>query len=82
MKFFKIFLATLLAMVVGTVLSWVLCLIVFVGMAGSMGQTTKAVITPQTIVKIDLAENITEAPTKNPMAGFDYNTMTMAKTTH
>ena len=32
MKFFKIFLATLLAMVVGTVLSWVLCLIVFAGM--------------------------------------------------
>ena len=82
MKFFKIFLATLLAMVVGTVLSWALCLIVFVGMAGSMGQTTKAVITPQTIVKIDFAENITEAPTKNPMAGFDYNTMTMAKSTH
>ena len=82
MKFFKIFLATLLAIVVGTVLSWVLCVIVFVGMAGSMGQTTKAVITPQTIVKIDLAENITEAPTKNPMAGFDYTSMTMAKTTH
>lgn len=82
MKFFKIFLATLLAMVVGTVLSWVLCLIVFVGMAGSMGQTTKAVITPQTIVKIDFAENITEAPTKNPMAGFDYTTMTMPKNTH
>ena len=82
MKFFKIFLATLLAMVVGTVLSWVLCLIVFVGMAGSMGQTTKAVITPQTIVKIDFAENITEAPTKNPMAGFDYTSMTMAKSTH
>ena len=82
MKFFKVFLATLLAMVVGTVLSWVLCLVIFAGMAGSMGQTTKAVITPQTIMKIDLAENISEAPTKNPMAGFDYNTMTMAKTTH
>ena len=82
MKFLKIFLATLLAMVVGTVLSWVLCLIIFVGMAGSMGQTTKAVITPQTIVKIDFAENISEAPTKNPMAGFDYKTMTMEKSTH
>lgn len=82
MKFFKIFLATLLAMIVGSVLSWVLCLIVFVGMAGSMGQTTKAVITPQTIVKIDFAENITEAPAKNPMAGFDYTTMTMAKSNH
>ena len=82
MKFLKIFLATLLAMVVGTVLSWVLCIIVFVGMAGSMGKTTQAVITPQTIVKIDFAENISEAPTKNPMAGFDYTTMTMPKNTH
>ena len=82
MKFFKIFLATLLAMVVGTVLSWVLCLVIFAGMAGSMGQVTKAVITPQTIVKIDLAENISEAPTKNPMAGFDYTSMTMPKNTH
>ena len=82
MKFFKIFLASLLALIVGTVLSFVLCIVIFVGMAGSMGQTTQAVITPQTIVKIDFAENITEAPTKNPMAGFDYNTMTMAKSTH
>ena len=82
MKFFKIFLAALLAMIVCTVLSWVLCIIVFVGMAGSMGKTTQAVITPQTIVKIDFAENISEAPTKNPMAGFDYTTMTMPKNTH
>lgn len=82
MKFFKIFLATLLAMVVGTVLSWVLCLVIFVGMAGSMEGNTQAVITPQTIVKIDLAENISEAPTKNPMAGFDFATMTMPKSTH
>ena len=82
MKFFKVFLATLLAMVVGTVLSWVLCLVVFAGMAGSMGKTSQAVLTPQTIVKIDLAENISEAPTKNPMAGFDYTSMTMPKNTH
>ena len=82
MRFFKIFLATLLAMVVGTLLSWVLCLVIFAGMAGTMGQTTQAVITPQTIVKIDFAENISEAPLKNPMAGFDYATMTMAKNTH
>ncbi len=82
MKFFKIFLATLLAMVVGTVLSWVVCLVIFAGMAGTMGQTTQAVITPQTIVKIDFAENISEAPLKNPMAGFDYASMTMPKNTH
>ena len=82
MKFLKIFLATLLAMIVGSVLSWVLCIVVFAGMVGSMGQTTQAVITPQTIVKIDFAESISEAPTKNPMAGFDYTTLTMPKHTH
>ena len=82
MKFLKIFLATLLAMVVGTILSWVLCLVIFVGMAGSMGNTTQATITPQTIVKIDFAENISDAPTKNPMAGFDYATMSVAKSTN
>ena len=82
MKFFKIFLASLLALVVGTVLSFVLCIMIFVGMAGTMSQTTKAIITPQTIVKIDFAENISEAPAKNPMAGFNYTTMTMPKNTH
>lgn len=82
MRFFKIFLATLLAMVVGTLLSWVLCLVIFAGMAGTMGQTTQAVITPQTIVKIDFAENISEAPLKNPMAGFDYASLTMPKNTN
>ena len=82
MKFFKVFLASLLALVVGTVLSFVLCIVIFAGMAGSMGKTTQAVITPQTIVKIDFAESISEAPAKNPLAGFDYGTMTMAKTSH
>ena len=82
MKFFKVFLASLLALVVGTVLSFVLCIMIFVGIAGTMSQTTKAIITPQTIVKIDFAENISEAPAKNPMAGFDYTTMTMPKNTH
>ena len=82
MKFLKVFFATLLAMIVGTVISWVLCIAVFAGMVGSMGQVTKATITPQTIVKIDFAENIADAPTKNPMAGFDYQTMSVAKSTH
>ena len=51
MKFLKVFFATLLAMIVGTVLSWVLCIAIFAGIAGSMSTTTKATITPQTIVK-------------------------------
>ena len=81
MKFFKVFLASLLALVVGTVLSFVLCIMIFAGMVGSMDKTTQAIITPQTIVKIDFGENITDSPSKNPMAGFDYSTMTMPKNT-
>ena len=82
MKFSKVFLATLLAIVVSGIISWIFGLIFLFGIIGSMEPTTTATLTPQTIVKIDLAESISEAPTKNPMAGFDYNTMTMSKTTH
>ena len=82
MKFSKVFLATLLAILVSGIISWIFGLIFLFGIIGSMEPTTTATLTPQTIVKIDLAENISEAPTKNPMAGFDYNTMTMSKTTH
>ena len=82
MKFFKIFLATLLAIVVSGIISWIIGIGVLFGILGSMEPTVKAELTPQTIVKIDLAENISEAPAKNPMAGFDFASMTMAKNTH
>ena len=82
MKFFKIFLATLLAIVVSGIISWIIGLGVLFGILGSMEPTVKAELTPQTIVKIDLAENVSEAPAKNPMAGFDFASMTMAKNTH
>lgn len=82
MKFFKIFLATLLAIVVSGIISWIIGLGVLFGILGSMEPTVTAELTPQTIVKIDLAENISEAPAKNPMAGFDFTSMTMAKNTH
>ena len=82
MKFFKIFLATLLAIVVSGIISWIIGIGVLFGILGSMEPTVTAELTPQTIVKIDLAENISEAPAKNPMAGFDFASMTMAKNTH
>ena len=64
MKFSKIFLATLLAVLVSGVISSLFSLIFFFGILGSMESTTTATITPQTILKIDFAENISEAPTK------------------
>ncbi len=81
-NFWKIFGAALLAIVVSSIFSWVFYLIVFLNIADLFAPTDIPVITPQTIVKIDLAENISEAPTKDPMAGFDINTMTLAPNTH
>ena len=55
---------------------------VFAGFATLFEQTDLPVITPQTILKIDLAETITEAPSRDPLAGFDYTTMTATPSTH
>ena len=79
MNFWKVFLAALLAVVVGSVVSSMVWMSVFSSLSTLMGFATQNSVTSDTIVKIDFAENITEAPVKNPMAGFDYNTMTMAK---
>ena len=78
-SFWKVFFAALLAVVVGSVVSSMVWMSVFSSLSVLMGQMPQTSITPDTVVKIDFAENITEAPVKNPMAGFDYNTMTMAK---
>ena len=77
-SFWKIFWASFLAIVVSSVASWVFYIFLFAGLAGA-SSTEMATITPQTIVKIDFAESITEAPSKNPLEGFDYTTMTVAE---
>lgn len=75
MKFTKMFLAALLAVVVGSLLSGIVWILVLVGAAGSMNAQKPVIITPSTILKIDMAENITDAPTINPLAGFDFTSM-------
>ncbi len=79
MKFGKVFLAALLAVVVGSVVSGLFWIITLVGSLGSMGGG--AVVVPQSaILKIDLADNITDSPNINPLSGFDYTTMTSTRT--
>lgn len=78
MKFLKVFLAALLAVIAGGVLSFLFWVVLLIGMAGASPSTTEATITSETIVKIDLAENIIDAPSRNPLSGFDYTTMTMS----
>ena len=82
MNFWKVFGATLLAMFVGSIISWSMWFSVFAGFSSLFEQTDLPVITPQTILKIDLAETITEAPSRDPLAGFDFTTMSATPSTH
>lgn len=78
MKFLKIFLAALLAVVVGGVLSSLLWIFVVIGFAGSMESTT--IVKPNSVLMVDLAEDITDAPATNPFGAIDFNNMTVRKT--
>ena len=74
MSFGKVFLASLLAVVAGSVVTFVFWVVVFSGVSAAF-QTETADIPESAILKINLAENIIDAPSKNPMASFDFNTM-------
>lgn len=74
MKFLKVFLAALLAVIVGSLLSGLLWLIVVFGIAGSIGTTT-AVVMPNSVLKIDFNSNITDSPSANPFAGINLTSM-------
>lgn len=73
MKFIKVFLAGVLAFVVGSFLMMFVWILILVGMAGSMEST--AVVEKGSVLKIDLSETITDAPSTNPFAGIDFLSM-------
>lgn len=77
MKFLKIFLASLLAVVVGGVVSSLLWVFVFIGLAGSIESTTE--VKPNSVLMVDLAEDITDAPPANPLGAIDFNSFTVRK---
>jgi protease-4 len=82
MNFWKVFGASLLAVVVASVASSILSLIFMVGLSGVFMPVKTPKITSQTIVKIDFAESITEAPSKMPFSPADLLSMNMVPTTH
>jgi len=79
MNFIKTFLAGLLAFVVGSVLSFFLWFIILIGIVAALGSGETVVVPSESILKIDLAETLTDAPETDPMAGFDFLSMTMQK---
>ncbi len=74
MKFVKVFLAGLLAFVVGSFVVSFLWIVILVGLAGSMGGSVTPVMN-DSILKIDLSEMITDAPSTDPFAGIDFQKM-------
>lgn len=73
MNFAKTFLAGLLAFAVGSVAMFFFWIFLLLGIAGSM----ESVVTVKgnSILKVDLAERITDAPSMDPLAGFDLLTL-------
>lgn len=75
MKFWKIFWAALAAVVVGGVVSSLLWVVSIFALAGTLGTSAMVNVMPNSILRIDLADNITDAPPANPLAGVDFQTM-------
>lgn len=78
MKFWKIFLASLLAFVAGFVILFVYLIGSGVNAMMSMGPA-KASTAAETVLVIDLAEGIVDKPAVSPMSGFDPATMTFSQ---
>lgn len=69
MNFIKTFLAGVLAFVAGSFLLFFFGLFLLVGIAASMESDVQ--VDSGSILKIDLAEEIVDAPSTDPLAGFD-----------
>ena len=80
MKFSKVFWAALLAVVAGSVISGLFWLFTIIGLAGSMGSGKAVAVMPNSILKIDLADNIVDSPSINPFANLDFTSMQSVRT--
>ena len=73
MNFVKTFLAGLLAVIVGTFLVFFLWIFILLGIAGSMEKSVA--VHPESILKIDFSEVLTDAPSSDPLAGINLMTL-------
>lgn len=74
MSFGKVFIAALAAVVVGGFVTFLAIIILFSGISSMFAPEVKGV-PENAILKLDLSENILDAPSKNPLSGFNFNTM-------
>ncbi len=80
MKFFKTFLAALLAVVVGFGLVVMLWTMIIVGMVASMGSSPAAVIPSGAVLRLNMGA-ISDSPSVSPFEGLDLQTMSVSSRT-
>lgn len=78
MNFFKTFLASLLAFFVANFVWFFLLIMFFVGVA-ALSQSSTTTVSPKSVLHIDLAESIVDAPVDDPFSTFDPMSMNMQK---
>jgi len=76
LSFGKVFLASLLAVVAGSVLSGLFWLGLFSSLSSLM-QAEVVAVPEKAVLRIDLRENLVDAPSRNPMSQFNFATMSM-----
>ncbi len=78
MNFFKTFLASLLAFFVANFVWFFLLIMFFVGVA-ALSQSSTTTVSPKSVLHIDLAESIVDAPVDDPFSTFDPMSMNVQK---
>ncbi|EKC63232.1 signal peptide peptidase SppA, 67K type, partial [human gut metagenome] len=73
MNFIKTFLAALLAFVLGSLAILLFGMFILFAIAGSMERTVT--VKEGSILRIDFSEVINDAPSSDPLAGFDFRTL-------
>lgn len=75
MNFFKTFLASLLAVLVGAFLFFFFGFVLLAGFVGVFSAKTAVEVPSEAVLRIDLSEVITDAPSNDPLAGLDLATL-------
>ena len=79
MNFIKTFLASLLAFIVANFAIIFLFFAFVAGFAALAGMSSKAIVEPRSVLKIDLAESIVDQPVVDPMQSFNPMAMNIEK---
>ncbi|MBQ0080354.1 MAG: signal peptide peptidase SppA [Alistipes sp.] len=79
MKFLRIFFASLLAVIVGSILSFFIWVALISGMASSLQNEAPTVVGDSSVLVINMNESITDTPDANPLNSFNVATMSSTK---